>query len=78
MNEKVVCKDFPKYCSVRMISAEYIDNDIYPDDLGCVVDNTLVDGCIKVDFSGVDEDDNYFGASMLIDVEHIELVDWEK
>ncbi len=58
-----------------MISTEYIDNDIYPDDLGCVVDNTLVDGCVQVDFSGVDEDDNYFGTCMLVHIEHIELID---
>jgi len=41
---------------------------------GCVMDNNAIDNYIEVDFSGVDEKGNYYGACISVNINDLKVI----
>lgn len=47
---------------------------IHKGDTGCVMENNAVQGFIEVDFSGIDENGNFFGDCISVKIEDVKVI----
>ena len=47
---------------------------IHKGDRGCVMDNNAVQNCIEVDFSGIDENGNFYGDCISVKIDDLKVV----
>ena len=48
---------------------------VHKGDIGCVMDNNAVQNYIEVDFSGIDENGNFYGDCISVKIEDLRVVD---
>lgn len=65
------------YDTVELIveAERYAKHGIHKGDIGCVIDNDAVGNYIEVDFSGVDEDGNYYGGCIGVDIKDLKVIE---
>ncbi len=70
-------KKFKEYDLVELIVEDerYAKEGIHKGDKGCVMDDNAVQGYILVDFSGIDENGQYYGDCISVKIEDLKLAD---
>ncbi|MFQ6752341.1 MAG: hypothetical protein ACLRFL_02090 [Clostridia bacterium] len=53
---------------------KYTKFGIHKGDRGCVMDDIAVDNCVEVDFSGIDEDRNYYGDCISVNIKDLKVI----
>ena len=43
---------------------------------GCVMDNKVVQNCIEVDFSGIDENGNFYGDCIAVNIKDLKIIEY--
>lgn len=54
---------------------KYSKYGIHKGDIGCVMDDYAVQDYVEVDFSGIDQDGNYYGDSISVKVSDLKVID---
>lgn len=54
---------------------KYADFGIHKGDRGCVMDSLAVQNYIEVDFSGIDEEGNYYGDCISVDIDDLKVIE---
>lgn len=64
------------YDMVELLVEEdrYTEFGIHKGDIGCVMDNEAVQNYIEVDFSGIDENGNYYGDCISVKIDDLKVV----
>lgn len=65
-----------EYDMVELLVEEerYAKFGIHKGDTGCVMDNNAVQNYIEVDFSGIDNDGNYYGDCISVKINHLKVI----
>ena len=65
-----------EYDMVELLVEEerYTKFGIHKGDRGCVMDNNAVQNYIEVDFSGIDEDGNYYGDCISVKIDDLKVI----
>jgi len=53
---------------------KYTKLGVHKGDIGCVMDNKVVQNCIEVDFSGVDENGNFYGDCITVAIKDLKVI----
>lgn len=66
-----------EYDRVELIveSSKYTKYGIHKGDVGVVVDDNAVQNSVEVDFSGIDENGNFYGDSISVDVKDLRVIE---
>lgn len=65
-----------EYDMVELMVEEdrYAKYGIHKGDRGCVMDNKVVQNCIEVDFSGIDENGEYYGDCISVKIDDLKVI----
>ena len=74
---KIDVLSIKEYDLVELIveDEKYAKEGIHKGDKGCVMDDHAVQGYILVDFSGIDENGQFYGDCILVNIDDLKLVD---
>lgn len=69
-------REFKAYQKVELMveDEKYAKLDIHKGDVGTIMDDVSVQDCLLVDFGRLDENDNFFGDCVSVNISHLKLI----